>query len=383
MNPPSPEEHPPWAPPSPDRGQQIWAAVQRYSFPAVVLLLIAGLGAAWYWQSNAPTPAEQEEARIQAAIEAYQSGQRPATQGGPDPLGMRSSSDDGKGGTITVRSRPAQATVRVDDDSVGVTPLTSYALDSGVYFITVERSGYAPADTLLIVRGGNAPSFTAVLERARPSRTPSRRQTPPRRTSPPPTRTESTGEANTAETNTDDAEGVVASPQVPDEIADDPAPATGSLQVVTDPAGATVLIDGQRVGITPLTVEALPAGVRGATLYRSGYDTVRTTVDVVAGADRTVRQTLTPRPGRLRVLVQPWGSVYVNGALRQRNTDVWFETTLPAGAHEVTAVHPALGRVTRQIDLPPGGEQSVVIDLRAAPASQADTTTGAPGDAGG
>ena len=386
MNMPSPgdqQEWTPYTPPPPDRGEQIWVALRRYSFPVLVLIFIVGLGAALYWESNSTTAADQEEARLQAAIEAYRSGETPAGQGGVDPLGSTSSagsSSTAEGqGAITVRSQPSQATVRVDDDSVGVTPLAGHPLEPGVYFIAVERDGYVTADTLLIVRSDNAPSFTAVLQRdvGGNRRTSPSRSVQPQRSTPP---------AESSPARSSSNESVVSPPQVPSEDVSPseqggaPAPEVGSVQFVTEPSDATVLLDGERKGTTPLTLSAIPAGSHRATLYRSGYDTVRTQVEIAPGTQQVIRQTLTPLPGRLRVLVQPWGSVYVDGSIRQRNTDVWFETTLPAGTHEVAAVHPALGRQTRSVQIAPGAEQSVVIDLRSQPETETDSTAQGEGN---
>lgn len=360
----------PYTPPPPDGSERIGVAVRRYSFPVLVLLIVVGLGAALYWEFTRDA-ADAEEARIQAAIEAYQSG---GTLAGDDPLGRWSGAGAEGGGTITVRSRPSQATVRVDDDSVGVTPLTGHALAPGVYFVRVEREGYVPVDTLLIVRAEKTPSFTAVLQRGSRAtrRTPASRSTSSQRAPPEPSRE--------AANPSSESGGVVSPPQgPPEEPAGDTSPAMGSMQVITEPAEATVLLNGEPRGTTPLTLDALRAGAYRLTLYRSGYDTVRTHVDLAPGAERVVRQSLVPLPGRLRVLVQPWGSVYVDGALRERNTDIWFETTLSAGTHRVTAVHPALGRHTRSIEVAPGGEASVVIDLREA-SEAADSTENGGGD---
>ncbi len=54
-----------------------------------------------------------------------------------------------------------------------------------------------------------------------------------------------------------------------------PAPATavGNLLVRTSPDGATVFIDGDRRGVTPLTVQKLPLGTRRVRVQRDGFTT--------------------------------------------------------------------------------------------------------------
>lgn len=61
------------------------------------------------------------------------------------------------------------------------------------------------------------------------------------------------------------------------------AAATGSLSVVTDPPGSTVLVDGTARGQTPLTIRDLPAG-RHEVLVRSSSTTYQRSVQVDAGA---------------------------------------------------------------------------------------------------
>lgn len=69
-----------------------------------------------------------------------------------------------------------------------------------------------------------------------------------------------------------------------------PAPAvvTGSLEVVTDPAGATVEIDGSPRGTTPVVVAGLAAGIHEVRLTRDGYAPVVLRKSVREGKDETL-----------------------------------------------------------------------------------------------
>jgi hypothetical protein len=66
----------------------------------------------------------------------------------------------------------------------------------------------------------------------------------------------------------------------------------------------------------------------------------------------------------LRILVRPWGSIYVNGQRRMDAADIWYETKLQTGTYTVTARHPALGEKEREVEVAPSDTQSVVLDLR-------------------
>lgn len=68
------------------------------------------------------------------------------------------------------------------------------------------------------------------------------------------------------------------------------AVAGGQLQVQTDPAGATVIVDGLRRGTAPMTVQGLAPGAHR--------------VRLVAG-DRSIEQTVTVQPNVVTALVMP------------------------------------------------------------------------------
>jgi PEGA domain len=73
--------------------------------------------------------------------------------------------------------------------------------------------------------------------------------------------------------------------------------AVGSLSIESEPAGASVYIDGRLAGETPLTVETLRPGVHRVRLVRLGYLENSRLVTVKAGSRATLRTRLTsPRP---------------------------------------------------------------------------------------
>jgi hypothetical protein len=96
-----------------------------------------------------------------------------------------------------------------------------------------------------------------------------------------------------------------------------------------------------------------------------GYQAWATEATVAGDSTGRVHAPLRPKTGRLRVLAQPWGTIYINGTLHARESDVWYETTLPAGAYRVTVVHPALGQRVQTVEVRPDDETAVVVDLQA------------------
>lgn len=72
--------------------------------------------------------------------------------------------------------------------------------------------------------------------------------------------------------------------------------ARGSLTVVSDPAGATVFVDNQSLGVSPLTAGDIAVGNHKITLQMDGYEEYSVSILVAADATRNVTATLVPVP---------------------------------------------------------------------------------------
>lgn len=155
-------------------------------------------------------------------------------------------------GRLLVRTTPSGASVEVDGVARGVTPLALRDLELGSRRITVTRRGYI------------AEERRVVLTAARPSRSLELRLTAAAATAPKP---------------------AAAAPGAgPASAARDRAGATtGALVIESRPPGATVMVDGQNRGVTPLVIEALAPGDYRVSLSLAGYQPFATTVRVVAG----------------------------------------------------------------------------------------------------
>lgn len=73
-----------------------------------------------------------------------------------------------------------------------------------------------------------------------------------------------------------------------------PAPGTGSLSVITNPAGAAVELDGIPQGASPATIPGLAAGAHNLTIMKPGYAVLMTQVNIVAGQANEYSTTLLP-----------------------------------------------------------------------------------------
>ena len=180
--------------------------------------------------------------------------------------------------------------------------------------------------------------------------------------------------------------------------------AASSLLVASDPAGATVFVDGDRVGTTPVSLGDLRAGVYRVAVEAAGFARADTLVRVaqtsgvavalrlrplggepLSPAETTVveavpavpapapegpapvapepAEPVAPATGSVEVTVRPWGTITIDGAVRQRDTDVTFREALPAGVHRIRVEHPTLGAREQSVRIRPGRTVPLSFDL--------------------
>ena len=143
-----------------------------------------------------------------------------------------------------------------------------------------------------------------------------------------------------------------------------PAPATGSVVVNTEPAGANVVIDGQAHGETPVTA-SLSVGAHTIELSKDG---VRRTMTINVTANSQISQFVEmPKPaagtGDLQVRTDPSGAkVLVDGQLR--GVSPLTIPNLAPGSHMVVLEND-LGSVNEDVTIQPGATASLVVPLKA------------------
>ena len=166
-------------------------------------------------------------------------------------------------GRLVVKSTPAGAAVTLDGRWRGRTPLT-LDLGFGTYVVRVVRDGFRVArDQVTLSSRDSSHTIEARLERTAPA------AASPRRSS-----------------------GTAAPGSAP---ADAPASYTGSLFVDSRPRGATVLLDGASVGVTPLSLPEVPVGSHVVRIEMAGKKTWTTSTRIVSGKLERVTGSLEDR----------------------------------------------------------------------------------------
>jgi len=143
--------------------------------------------------------------------------------------------------------------VFVNGERRGVTPLALRDLPFGAYTVRVVRAGYAPVEQRVAIDSGR-PARSVEITLARTAAAPPA------------------------------ATGTRAGPATE---------APGSLLVDSRPPGARVIVDGTDVGVTPVTVSNLAAGIHAVRIERPGYVPITTTARVEARLRARVAVTLT------------------------------------------------------------------------------------------
>lgn len=328
------------------------ARLAPYGFGAGVL---AALGAALFFLLSSPVAGVDEEEPV-AAGEVERLVER-----AKDRMNLTGSSQAAPEGesVVSITTVPVGAVVDIDFHRVGAAPL-EYRTRPGVFMVSVHMPEHVSIDTVVIVEAGDVYEFSFALAPEHADTGSQALDGGPRVSIEAPTSREQRGEpTRSAGEATRDAGEPDRNPRTRTTAPS----ATAEIVISSHPTGAEAYLDGRRIGDTPVSIRSIATGDHRIRLQMEGYESYE--LDVHAGADETTSHhaELTRRTGTLEVLVRPWGSIYIDGVLHERSTDVKYVTRLPFGDHTVTAVHPNLGTSERTVRIDSEGVQGIVIDL--------------------
>ncbi len=217
------------------------------------------------------------------------------------------------GPTLTLSTTPVGATVEINGDSVGVTPLSNYVLEPGSYNVEVWKEGYVALDTSLALGRGQALSVSGVQLRPRPVR----------------------------------------------------------LQVTSEPTGADVMVDATRIGETPIVNAEVRPGRADVRVEKDGYAALDTTIQFEPGGEvlltgirlneeptRTAAPSTTKEPRSesttesaptvsLSVEAPSEARVEVDGTTQQGSGTL----TLTEGTHTIRCIHPEYSTIKTTVSV--------------------------------
>ena len=348
---PTPHEYTPWTPPGAPPPTRLGDALRPIALIGLGAIATALLTA---WLSADPGPAQEAAPPLIA-----------------DAPVAASAMEAGAPATLLVDSDPTGATVWMDGDSAGVTPLWLEAVEPGTVRIRVQ-SGRATRDTTLRLAAAEDASvdvrFPVRLAMSEEPSSPPREiledggaSTTPERTPPadPPRRR--AGATPTAEAQPARAPRVGRAPEA--RPAEAPRPALSTLRLASDPAGASVWIGGAKVGETPLSLDALAPGEQRIELRAPGFETERLRLDLEPGARLAQTVVLRSQANLVTVATNVASEVFVDGARRGDTDGGPLRLALAAGRHTIRVVHPERGEETRTVDVVEGTTLRLIYRL--------------------
>ena len=277
-------------------------------------------------------------------------------------------------GLLSVDSEPAGASVIVDGESVGKTPLRDLPLTEGEHQLRLEEARHLPVEQALQITGRSvrqqlqlqlAPAWaevtvdslplgaTILLDGEAVARTPAtleilqgehqlmlQLQTY--------ADWQQTVQINASE-NLD--LGVVAL-----------QPAAGELALSSVPSSANVTLDGEFQGQTPLTLILIPDRAHRLAVFKPGYKRYDSSVQLPAAGSDTQTVTLQAELGEVRFSISPANAILRVNGKRYRNSNQ--TVSLPAVEHTVEISLDGYATVRRTVTPRPGLMQSVDVRLQ-------------------
>ncbi len=151
-------------------------------------------------------------------------------------------------------------------------------------------------------------------------------------------------------------------------------PADGRIAIRSRPAGASVLVNGRYIGLTPLEVELPPGREHAIQVTKSGFEASHRNLTVASGERKTLDLALTAQEGTVVFRVEPADAeLLVNGISRGK---VPAEIRLPAVEHDLEIRKEGLEPFRTRLLPRPGLPQEVTAALRRGQPSQAPAPAG-------
>ena len=269
---------------------------------------------------------------------------------------------------LEVTSEPPQATVAIDRQTRGETPLVVADLAPGEHLVTVQKRGYATAYQSVTVAAQDKRAVACKLEpitgvllvRSTPTnadvtvdgldlgRTPLLITTLPlgeRRL-----KVATPGfQPKEVPVNLED--------RTPVQVSVDLVSDSATLTVECDVAGATVRVNGIDRGAAPSTTERIPEGEVTLEVQADGYAPFQQKLKLAAGEVQRIKVPLAPLPSGLKIVSLPdKARVYVNNEFR--GTAPLALPNLAAGSYRVRVEMDGFDPEARTVDLARGASKT-------------------------
>lgn len=129
-----------------------------------------------------------------------------------------------------------------------------------------------------------------------------------------------------------------------------------SLEIVTDPAGAAVVLDGKQVGASPLVVAGVDTGKHALLIQKVGFYQKKATVLLASRRKTTLRFQLSA-PGRLTIVTEPTAAaVTINN--ERKGESPYIDSLMKPGVYFLMLEKEHYQPIADSISIPSGGRLS-------------------------
>lgn len=302
---------------------------------------------------------------------------------------------------ISISSQPSSAYVIIGNDSIGQTPIINHSVQSGEYFLKLNKANYASIDTNIVLEPGNQLNMAfslqpdGVIKSTTTLRNQSVSNTNMRQDMIKPAKVTVNSEPSNAEVHLngkfkgktplnitdlspgnyrvkvikEDFEGYekrlkLISGQNKAYLAK-LSPTTGGIRISTEPPSAQVLIDGIEISDTktPVQLDKIAIGKHTIEIQKKGFETITREIEIKADKITENNFQLIQLEGKLSISVRPWGSIYINDELKKESADTKYDITLPAMQHKLTVTHPTFGKWEKTIQIESNNETEVLVNF--------------------
>ena len=137
---------------------------------------------------------------------------------------------------------------------------------------------------------------------------------------------------------------------------------SGTINVISDPAGAEVVVNGVSQGVTPVKVSQVPKGQAVVKFHLDGFADDTRELQVNAGDVQTLSVSLRALPGTIHLSSVPDGArFYVNN--EPRGTSPLTLSNVKPGSYDVRAELEGYGTISKFVSIANGGSTNVAFRL--------------------
>ena len=275
---------------------------------------------------------------------------------------------------LDVTVQPEGAKVMVDGKARGIAPCSVFGLSDGVHLVQVEAASYVTQDEFVQISAGEyvQKTFTLaeekglVLVKTEPAGADVKCNGVSLGTTPLLVTTLASDRPHALElslngyqTKRIDVQTEGRHPLVRTETL---ALDSGVVDCTTEPAGATVLVNGVERGVTPVKLSNVPKGVATVVFRLAGYKDETRELRLTPGDSQTLAVQLKGQPAKLVVVSSPEGAkVFVDDDYQGKPPATI--STLAGGAHKIRVELAGHAPVTRDVVLANGAAKTEEFKL--------------------